>query len=47
MMKRMSSEAEWRAYISAFVEANKGKRKLMEKMRKVKLNTNNLTSPRI
>ena len=33
MMKRMSSEAEWRAYISAFVEANKGKRKLMEKMR--------------
>ncbi len=32
-MKRVCDEAEWRAYSSAFREANKGKRKLMEKMR--------------
>lgn len=35
-MKRICDEAEWRAYISAFVEANKGKRKLIEKMKGVK-----------
>lgn len=35
-MKGICDEDAWRAYISAFVEANKGKRKLMEKMREIK-----------
>ncbi|MHC1611597.1 MAG: SWIM zinc finger family protein [Candidatus Methanospirareceae archaeon] len=36
-MRGIAGEEEWRRYIQAFVEANKGKKKLMEKIRGVKL----------
>jgi len=36
-MREIAGEEEWRRYIQAFMEANKGKKKLMEKIRGVGL----------
>jgi hypothetical protein len=36
-MKRICDEDEWQTYISGFMDANKGKRKLIAKMRSVEL----------
>jgi len=37
MVRKISEEDEWKKYIQTFIEVNKGKKKLIEKMRKAEL----------